>query len=321
MIRLPDHWQKRDAVSVALWPLSLLFGALVALRRALYRAGWLRSVRSPVPVIVVGNITVGGTGKTPLTIWLAQFLAQQGFRPGIVTRGYGGSARNWPLEVTAGSDAALAGDEPVLLARHAGCPVLVDPDRTRGAHALTKDGRCDVILSDDGLQHYRLARDVEIAVIDGARRFGNGWLLPAGPLREPPSRLASVDLRVVQGGVAGSGEFAMSLTPNELVRVCNRATSGLDSFRDARVHAVAGIGHPARFFATLRSLGMEVLEHPFPDHHRFVPGDLAFDDELPVIMTEKDAVKCQHFAESDWWYLAVTAEPDTGFGERLLKLL
>lgn len=321
MIRLPEHWQRRDAVSAALWPLSLLFGAVVAFRRALYRGGWLRSVRTPVPVIVVGNITVGGTGKTPLTIWLAQFLARHGFRPGIVTRGYGGSARHWPLEVTGETDAALAGDEPVLLARHAGCPVLVDPDRVRGAQALTDSGSCDVILSDDGLQHYRLARDVEIAVIDGARRFGNGWLLPAGPLREPPSRLASVDLRVVQGGAPRAGELAMRLVPTGLVRVCNRTTATLDSYRGKCVHAIAGIGHPARFFDTLRGLGIEVMEHPFPDHHRFAPGDLAFDDELPVIMTEKDAVKCQRFAEGDWWYLAVTAEPDAGLGERLLKLL
>lgn len=321
MSRLPDHWQRRDAVSIALWPLSLLFGVLVALRRALYRGGWLRSVHPPAPVIVVGNITVGGTGKTPLTIWLARFLASHGFRPGIVTRGYRGDASNWPLEVTAETKATLAGDEPVVLARHADCPVLVDPDRVRGAQALTRDGRCDVILSDDGLQHYRLARDVEIAVIDGARRFGNGWLLPAGPLREPPSRLSSVDLRVVQGGVAGTGEFAMRLVPREFLRVCNQTTEALGAFRGRRVHGVAGIGSPARFFDTLRGLGMEVLEHPFPDHHRYVPADLVFDDELPVIMTEKDAVKCQRFAEGDWWYLAVTAEPDPGFGERLLKLL
>jgi len=321
MIRLPTYWSKRDAVSVALWPLSLLFRFLVAVRRALYHGGWIKSVRAPAPVIVVGNITVGGTGKTPLCIWLAQFLRQHGFRPGIVTRGYGGGARSWPLEVAPESDPTLAGDEPVLLARHAGCPVLVDPDRVRGARALTTNGRCDVILSDDGLQHYRLARDVEIAVIDGVCRFGNGWLLPAGPLREPLSRLRSVDLRVVQGGATRSGEFGMRLVPSQYARVSDGTPTELDAFRGVRVHAVAGIGHPARFFDTLRNLGVDVVEHPFPDHHRFESADLDFGDELPVIMTEKDAVKCQRFARTTWWYIAVAAQPDPGFGERLLKLL
>jgi len=321
MGRLPEHWQRRDVISIALWPLSLLYRVVVALRRALYRSGWLRSTHPSAPVVVVGNLTVGGTGKTPLTIWLARFLAAQGFRPGIVTRGYGGDARNWPLELTGETDALLSGDEPVLLARHGGCPVVVDPDRVRGANALTRNGRCDVILSDDGLQHYRLARDVEIAVIDGTRRFGNGWLLPAGPMREPVTRLASVDLRIVHGGTAQPSEFAMRLVPIEFIRVCNRTTEALQFFRGKRVHAVAGIGNPARFFRTLADLGIDVVEHPFADHHRFLPKDLLFDDDLPVIMTEKDAVKCQRFADGDWWYLSVSAEPDKGFGERLLKLL
>lgn len=305
-----DGWASRLLV-----PLSLLFSATVRVRRRLYRLGWFRTTRLPIPVIVVGNVTVGGTGKTPLVLWIAQRLQRQGWRPGIVTRGYGGRARCWPQRVLPETDARLVGDEPVLLARRSACPVIADPDRPRGAAGLQTLG-CDIVVADDGLQHYRLARDLEIAVIDGDRRFGNGRCLPAGPLREPLARLESVDARVVQGEPK-AGEWGMTLQPTAFHRVGGEEHRAPAAFRDETVHAVAGIGNPGRFFAHLRALGIRVIEHPFPDHHPFVPGDLRFGDARPVVMTEKDAVKCSRFPLDNAWYLAVSAAPDPRFAEWL----
>jgi tetraacyldisaccharide 4'-kinase len=289
------------------------------LRRALYAAGLLRHVRLPLAVIVVGNITVGGTGKTPLVIWLARWLRQSGYRPGIVTRGYGGRAREWPQAVHAASDPASVGDEPVLLARHTGCPVVADPDRVRAARTAMAGG-CDVIISDDGLQHYRLARDVEIAVLDGDRRFGNGRCLPAGPLREPVGRLAAVDA-CVTNGTAQAGELAMQLVETRFRALDSDREWPVTEFRGRRAHAVAGIGNPQRFFDHLRRLGVEVIEHPFPDHCYFTAADVDFPDELPVLMTEKDAVKCASFAGARMAYLAVEARPDPRLGELVLGKL
>ena len=321
MYWLERHWYRKTALSFLLLPVSGFYCFLVLLRRALYRFGIRPTVKLPVPVIVVGNITVGGTGKTPLVIWLAGFLRQQGMRPGVVLRGYQGQAGDWPQSVTPSSDPARVGEEAVLLARRGACPVVADPDRVRGAQMLLREHRCDVILSDDGLQHLRLARDLEIAVIDGERRFGNGFCLPAGPLREPVSRLNRVDMRVVNGA-ARPGDFSMSLAETGLCRVNAPAVQmPIASVVGKSVHAVAGIGHPGRFFNHLRRLGIEVIEHAFPDHHRFVPQDLRFDDGRPVIMTEKDAVKCERFADDGAWYLAVTAQPDPRVGEKVWQRL
>jgi tetraacyldisaccharide 4'-kinase len=320
MSTLERHWDRLTPVSILLMPLSLIFCTLVQLRYRLYRLGIMRSTRLPVPVIVVGNITVGGTGKTPLVIWLANFLRQAGYRPGIVTRGYRGHSRTWPVAVNATTTAEQVGDEAVLLARHCGCTVLAGPDRVAAARLHVEQG-CNVIVSDDGLQHYRLRRDLEMAVIDGMRRFGNRLCLPAGPLREPVSRLRSVSVRVANGAPE-SGELGMTLVPTGIYSLANPdQRMSLDHFRTGPVHAVAGIGNPERFFSSLRDLGLKVIPHPFPDHHAFMPGELEFGDELPVIMTEKDAVKCQPFASARCWVLAVEARPDMALGEQILKRL
>jgi tetraacyldisaccharide 4'-kinase len=320
MSALERHWYRLTPVSVLLLPLSLIFCALVQLRRSLYRLRVIPSARLPVPVIVVGNITVGGTGKTPLVIWLANFLHQAGYRPGIVTRGYRGNSQTWPVAVTPQTPAEQVGDEAVLLARHSGCPVLAGPDRVAAARQHVEQG-CSVIISDDGLQHYRLGRDLEIAVIDSMRRFGNRLCLPAGPLREPVSRLRSVSVRVANG-VPEKGELGMKLIPTgfySLAKPEQRASA--DQFRDGPVHAVAGIGNPERFFSSLRDMGLKVIPHPFPDHHGFQPGELEFGDDRPIIMTEKDAVKCEPFATARCWVLAVEARPDAALGEQVLQRL
>lgn len=314
------HWYRDSFVSRLLVPLSWLYRFLVFVRRTLYRAGILRVIRLPVPVVVVGNLTVGGSGKTPLVIWLARFLGEQGWRPGIVTRGYGGQAAHWPQTVTPESDPESVGDEPVLLARAAGCLVVADPDRARAAERLVRLG-CTIVVSDDGLQHYRLARDFEIAVIDGARRFGNGRCLPAGPLREPVGRLDEVQARVTLGE-AQAGEWTLVLEARSFHRLeAPEVTVEADHFHDQPVHAVAGIGHPARFFDQLRQLGLAVVAHPFPDHHRFRERDLAFGDAHETVMTQKDAVKCERLTGVTGWYLAVEARPDPAFAELVQRWL
>lgn len=315
------HWYHKTPLSLLLLPVSWLYCLLVLLRRGLYRLGLLPSVKLPVPVIVVGNLTVGGSGKTPLVLRLATYLRQQGMRPGIVLRGYGGSAADWPHGVTPNHDPDVVGDEAVMLARQSECPVAADPDRVRGAQYLLREHRCDVIVSDDGLQHLRLARDMEIAVIDGARRFGNGYCLPAGPLREPIGRLQEVTFRVTNGDPQ-AGEYGMTLVETGFCRVsAPESYASAGSFKGETVHAMAGIGNPARFFAHLRRLGVEIIKHPFPDHYRYVPGDIRFPDNRPVIMTQKDAVKCERFAGDHVWYLAVEARPDPRLEEEIWQRL
>lgn len=306
-----------------LYPLSLLFRVLVALRRALYRVGLLKAVRLPVPVIVVGNLSVGGSGKTPLALALVDWLRQAGYVPGLISRGYGGRARE-VMPVRPDSDPALVGDEPVLLARRAGCPVWIGRRRGQaGQQLLAFHPEVDVILTDDGLQHYALARDMEIVVVDGERGFGNGRLLPAGPLREPLSRLAEVDAVVINGG-AGSlsfpvPAFSMALAGHSLVNLARPDLVVPPShFRGGKVHALAGIGNPDRFFARLTALGLEIEPRSFPDHHGFVAADLP---PGTVIMTEKDAVKCAAFGRPDAWFLAVDAEVDGGLNTLLLTVL
>jgi tetraacyldisaccharide 4'-kinase len=310
-------WFGSRLAALPLTPLSALFWAVSTLRRAAYRHGVLRSERLAVPVVVVGNLTVGGAGKTPLVIWLARRLLARGLRVGVLSRGYRGRARDYPLVVTAATDPALVGDEPVLIARRADCPVVVDPDRVRGGRRLLELADCDLLLADDGLQHYRLARDLEIAVVDGERRFGNGFLLPAGPLREGLARLRSIDL-VVVNGVPRPGEHSMGLRPRPARALgAPEVERPIDAWRGRRVHAVAGIGNPERFFAMLRGLGVEVDPLPFPDHHAFGPADIDPPDDQPVLMTEKDAVKCAAFATGRHWVVPVDAEPDPGFVRHL----
>jgi tetraacyldisaccharide 4'-kinase len=286
----------------------------------MYRRGWLRSERLPVPVIVVGNIVAGGAGKTPLTIALVEALRARGRKPGVVSRGYGGSACS-PLLLGAQPDPAMTGDEPALIKLRTGAPVAIGARRAEAARLLLPEG-VDVIVADDGLQHYVLARDIEICVIDGARRFGNGRLLPAGPLREPESRLRDVDFIVCNGGETHDGEVPMRLTISNAVALAGPShVSPLAAFSGKRVHALAGIGHPQRFFDTLRALGIEVVEHPFPDHHRYTAADLAFGDGLPVLMTEKDAVKCRAFATENAWAVPATAELPTSFFDAIAARL
>ena len=315
---LVEAWYGKGHVPWWTWPLAGLYGTLTALRRMLYRIGVLRRVCLPVPVIVIGNLTAGGTGKTPLTIALAAELRGRGFRPGVVSRGHGGSRReSMLLGETPGP--AVVGDEPCLI-RASGVPVAVGRDRPAAAQLLLAAG-CDVLIADDGLQHYRLARDVEICVIDGVRRFGNGHLLPAGPLREPLRRLDRVDLRVCNGGEAQAGEHPMRLVGGEAVSLDGARAQPLTSFAGQRVHAVAAIGNPARFFASLSAAGIEVIEHAFPDHHAFIATDLAFGDALPVLMTDKDAVKCRAFALLHWWRVPVRAELPVAFFEAVVARL
>jgi len=316
---LAEAWYGKRAAPWWTAPLAALYGGVTRLRRRLYRAGWLSSVRLPVPVAVVGNVSVGGTGKTPLTIALVEALRARGFRPGVVSRGYGG-AETGPALLGERPDPARFGDEPCLI-HAAGTPVAVGRDRPAAARLLIEAG-CDVILADDGLQHYRLRRDVEICVIDGARRFGNGRLLPAGPLREPLARLDEVDFRVCNGGDATADEVPMRLEGG-MARALHGATvQTLDAFRGQPVHALAGIGHPERFFDDLRARGIEVLAHPFPDHHAYAPGELDFGDSLPVLMTEKDAVKCAAFAPPQSWAVPVRAVlPEAFFDAVAAKLV
>jgi len=311
------HWYRLSPVSVLLFPISLVFRLLVALRRLLFRAGALPSVRLHVPVIVVGNLTVGGTGKTPLILALVEALRAKGLRPGILSRGYGGTDTG-PRAVSEGDDAAQVGDEPLLLAESSGCPVWIGADRAAAARALlAAHSRCDVILCDDGLQHYRLQRDFEIAVED-ERGFGNGLLLPAGPLREPAGR--RVDATVVNGAEPRPGAFRMRLTPTGLYRVDVHAVPFTQSeLSGKKLHAVAGIGNPERFFDGLSRMGLTFSAHPFPDHHAFRAEDLEFADCDFVLMTEKDAVKCRHFGRRDLIAVRVEAELDSALAELILE--
>ncbi|HVW69383.1 MAG TPA: tetraacyldisaccharide 4'-kinase [Steroidobacteraceae bacterium] len=322
--RLTKLWYS-DAAGVSwLQPLSWLYGGVVRLRRWTYAHGWQSTHSVGKPVVVVGNLTVGGTGKTPLVIWLARQLSERGLKVGIVSRGYGSAAGEAPRPVTDRSSWREVGDEPVLLHRSTRCATVVGRDRVAAAETLVSQG-VDVIIADDGLQHLRLARNCEIVVIDGARGFGNQRMLPAGPLREPLSRLADVDLIVVNGAAEHSSlrrmgvQMEMTLRPGEAQRLDRGGSSRpLESFRGQAVHAVAGIGNPARFFRDLRGQELDVIEHPFADHHPFAPRDLAFGDTLPVLMTEKDAVKCCDFAEPHWWSVPATAAFSDGRERELL---
>jgi len=325
----PDAWFQQvwyGARTPPWWlrSLSPLYGSAVYLRRRLYERGWLRTHRVGAPVIVVGNLTVGGTGKTPLVIWLVGKLRSLGLAVAVVTRGYGRSSSrrvtNDILRVDASCRAEDVGDEALLISRRTAAPVYVCRDRVAAAQAAIADGAA-LVIADDGLQHLRLGRDAELLVIDATRGFGNGQLLPAGPLREPPARRGRASAAVLTGGghaaSAKAGAVAAPLA-NEVVHMSLDGglllpLNGVDGarllgeFAGQAVHAVAGIGNPERFFASLRAAGLEPIAHPFPDHHRYAAHELQFEDALPVIMTEKDAVKCQSCAPARSWFLPVAA--------------
>jgi tetraacyldisaccharide 4'-kinase len=317
---LNNIWYDRAAPPWWMVPLSLAYGAVSGSRRFLYAHRLRRASRISCPVVVVGNVSVGGTGKTPLVCWLVAHLAERGYRPGIVTRGYGGSSRD-VRRITAADDPNLVGDESILLARRTGTPVAIGRDRPAAAQLLAGEG-CNVIVSDDGLQHYALARDCEVVVIDGDRRFGNGWLLPAGPLREAPGRLKCADAIVVNGGrPLLQGALSMRLEAKSAVALRGGAVQPLRAFAGTSIHAIAGIGNPERFFNMLRSRGIEVLGRPLADHAHLTAEDIEFGDDKSVLMTEKDAVKCAGFAGARHWYVPVSACFDGGEAETLLDIV
>ncbi|MFT4196476.1 MAG: tetraacyldisaccharide 4'-kinase [Pseudoxanthomonas sp.] len=318
--RIPPYWY--DGAPVPL-PARLgegVYAALLALRARLLCLRLLRRRRAPVPVLVVGNVTVGGTGKTPLVVELVRRLQAAGWSPGVASRGYGRSDPGTPRWVDASTLPEDGGDEPVLIARRTGVRLRVDRDRTRAARALARAG-CDIVVCDDGLQHYRLWRDVEIEVIDGRRRYGNGRLLPAGPLREPAARAQRCDFRVVNGGEPAFGEWPMTLRPGDAQPMTGGKPLPLAAFGGHRVHALAGIGNPGRFFDMLRGYGIGVVPHAFDDHHAYTAADLQFGSRLAVLMTEKDAVKCAPFADHWCYSVPVQAELPEAFWVALLARL
>jgi tetraacyldisaccharide 4'-kinase len=324
--RLNEIWYGGARPPWWLLPLSAIYGFASRLRRLGYVKHWRRSTPLTRPVIVVGNLSVGGTGKTPLVCWLAVRFTALGFRPGIVTRGYGGSSRRAQL-VQASDGPNTVGDEAIMLARRTGVPIAIGRDRPAAAQLLINAG-CDVIVSDDGLQHYALARDCEIVVVDGERRFGNGRLLPAGPLREVPRRLLEADAVVVNGGPAVIGGHAslagalrVRLEALNAIALRYGTVKPLSEFSGKSVHAIAAIGNPQRFFQMLQSLGINVIAHALPDHARLRVDDISFADDLPVLMTEKDAVKCTEIAGPHHWYVPVSVVFDEGDAEVLQSVV
>jgi tetraacyldisaccharide 4'-kinase len=317
---LDKFWYGGVAPPLWLAPLSAVYGAISSIRRSAYAWHWIRTTPLPCPIVVVGNLTVGGTGKTPLVCWLAGQLTEMGFKPGVVSRGYGGSSRAARL-VQAADDSDTVGDEAILLARRSRVPIATGRDRPAAARLLI-DAGCDVIISDDGLQHYALQRDCEIIVIDGNRRFGNGRLLPAGPLREKPARLKGADAIVVNGGDAQSdGAMRMRLLATNAVAMKYGTAKPLREFTGQPAHAIAAIGNPQRFFAMLRAVGISVIERALPDHAKLRLEDISFADDLPVLMTEKDAVKCRDIAGPHHWYVPVSVAFAAGDAEKLRSIV
>lgn len=321
------QWTGYTAWHILLMPVSWLFGAIVNLRRYLYKSGWLKSDRLGVPVVVVGNINVGGTGKTPLVIWLVEQLKHAGYHPGVISRGYGGNIRQ-VVEVFPDSSPSEAGDEPVLIAARTRCPVFIGADRiAAGECLLAAYPECNVIVSDDGLQHYRMYRDIEIAVYDGAIGFGNGELLPAGPLREPLSRLDTVDALVRNGPVSKVSvkehdAFEMRLDASGFYNLADtQKKSQPQDFSQQRILAIAGIGNPQRFFNQLSRMGLQFEKRAFSDHYQYQAGDFEHIEAGAVLMTEKDAVKCRAFARPDFWVMPVNAVIKDGLMTVILNKL
>ena len=326
---LERAWHKRAGWLILLWPVSVLFQALTKIRRAVQQSKQ-RPADLTTPLIVIGNISLGGTGKTPLLITLSQELQKQGFKPGIISRGYSGRAPSYPLAVNSDSDVSQSGDEAFLIAQKTGCPVYVDPDRSAALHALLLHEDVDVVLSDDGLQHYKLYRDLEIVVVDGQRLFSNGFCMPAGPLRESMRRLNEVQHIVVNGEPAReipqlARASKMQLEPRTLVNLVSgekRPFAGAPFNMGNKLQAVSALGNPQRFYTLLERLPYELETFSFPDHHSFTAADFkqqGIDDHQPVVMTEKDAVKCRQFAKNNFWYLSVEVKLESQFVERLIE--
>ncbi len=318
---IENIWYTKHPLGVLLTPFSWIYTLIIVLRRLCYQSGLIAVNQIDAPVIIVGNITVGGTGKTPLVILLAEYFRNKGFNPGIVSRGYGAELSGKTQQVRPDSDPALVGDEPVLIAKRTNCPVAIAVQRRKAAEELIEHSDCDLILCDDGMQHYSLGRDLEIAVIDGQRRFGNQHCLPAGPLREPISRLDTVDF-VVSKYIAGRHEYKMEYSYGDLVSLVDSTkTIPVSSLLDQSVHAIAGIGNPDRYFSYLRNQKLKLIMHEFPDHYPYTPEDINFNDGLPVVMTEKDAVKCASYATKLHWYLPISAALPESFTYRLDTLM
>tara|TARA_B100000953_G_scaffold47881_2_gene36498 strand:- start:1598 stop:2602 length:1005 start_codon:yes stop_codon:yes gene_type:complete len=314
-------WYSKNIFSLLLSPLSLIYISIIYLRYTLYQLGLISITKINVPTIVIGNIVAGGTGKTPLVIWLAKHFKDKGFLPGIVSRGYGGTYLSNIELVKPTSNPLLVGDEPVIIARNTNCPVVVAKKRAKGAKELVEKYNCNIILCDDGMQHYSLARDIEIAVIDGQRRFGNNYCFPAGPLREPKSRIFKADL-IVSKYNARTCEHKMDYTYHQLVSLNELSkTIPISDLHGMTVHAIAGINNPDHFFSYLRSHKLELIIHKFPDHYSYTEDDVKFDDNFPVVMTEKDAVKCLNYSSDKHWYIPISAELSKSFVCDLDKLM
>ncbi|EPL9569552.1 tetraacyldisaccharide 4'-kinase [Providencia rettgeri] len=313
-------WSGKSWLYILLLPLSFLYGLITIIRYAAYKVGLRRSWKAPIPVVVVGNLTAGGNGKTPVVIWLVESLVKEGYRVGVVSRGYGGKAESYPLVLDENTPAAAAGDEPVLIYHRTKTPVAVAPKRSDAIKALLAVHELDVIITDDGLQHYALQRDYEIVVIDGQRRFGNGWWLPAGPMRERAGRLNSVNALIVNGGQPEGNEVLMTLEGDTAVNIVtseNQPVTQLDS-----VVAMAGIGHPPRFFASLENKGVALVNtHAFVDHQDYEQQQLSalVKPAQNLLMTEKDAVKCRSFAQLNWWFLPVKAQLASNGEQKILS--
>lgn len=320
--KLFQIWQSKQGAAKVLRPLSWLYCFIVICRRWAYLLKIKKTETIAAPVIVVGNLTVGGTGKTPLVTWLVNYLKEHGYQPGIISRGYGGKARHWPQQVRPDGDPVAVGDEAILISKRTACPMAVGPERlVSGRELLHFHPTCNVIISDDGLQHYALHRDIEVAVIDGKFRFGNDYCLPAGALREPIKRLKKVDFIVVNGE-SEKDEYGMHYS---LSHACSLQDSTqcqpVEQLKGQKVHAMAGIGNPDRFFNQLTEMGLDIIAHPFPDHYFYKEEDLDFGDDKPVLMTEKDAVKCKRFAKAHHWFLPITVEVQETFGKAILEKL
>ncbi len=318
--KLPQIWQdKTHPISKLLYPLSLIYGVAMPVRRRLYEAGLLKSQSVSVPVIIVGNITVGGSGKTPLVVWLASYLSKKNLKVGIISRGYGGSSPQWPVDVTLTEKAEIVGDEAILLKQKTGLPVVVSPVRVDSANLLINNYNVDIIISDDGLQHLAIKRDIEIIVVDAHRQFGNNRLLPSGPLRESPNSISSDAIKIYSGeNNLEQFEFFMQFKPIQFRNVKSPGISlTMYHFEHQQVNAIAGIGYPDKFFAMLDSLNIKPSKNYFPDHHYFRSDDLVFDNEWPIIMTEKDAVKCAELVDDNAWYLEIEALPNQNFITRV----
>lgn len=305
---IDQHWQRRSLLSYFLYPISLLYRSIIYWRRRAFELGWLSRCRPDLPVVIVGNIVVGGAGKTPLTIALVNLLKSEGWSPGVVSRGYRSESMLEPAMAGADSDPAILGDEPVMIASLTGAPVVVFPARCRAVAHLRAHADVDIVVCDDGLQHYALERDLELVVVNAVQGHGNGWCLPAGPLREPPARLSRCDMVVTAGELTDGYSYRSVAT--SMKRLSDGEEQPLSEFKGRGVHGLAGIAHPERFFEALESLGLQLQRHAFIDHHRFTESDLTFDDQQPIVMTEKDAIKCQRLPVdlSRCWQVSMTTE-------------